>query len=189
MSDDLGESSSAMIDRMETGKTEYDTSHKQDIVSSESEDQTVGEESTYSVDWMVDVNDEAQYVPEKKAEGEDYGSDFDTFTENSQPVEKEPETIDEKADALTEQILSALVVMAGEDGKERVFPQRVVMMNAYKDKFPFKKIEYSQYKEKDGGKTDSQVVEDAMFSITDSLTQPYYIGRLLNNVRMMERDQ
>ena len=122
VSDELGESSSAMIDRMETGKTEYDTSHKHDIVSSESEDQTVGEESTYSVDWMVDVNDEAQFVPERKAEGEDYGSDFDTFTENSQPVEKEPETVEDKADALTEQILNAIVVMAGEDGKERIFP-------------------------------------------------------------------
>jgi hypothetical protein len=52
---------------------------------------------------------------------EDYGSDFDTFTENSQISVKivEPElTPEERADALTEEILKDILSVPSADGKD-----------------------------------------------------------------------
>ena len=69
-------------------------------------------------------------------------------------------------------------MVEAENGGERVFPERNVMMNVYNDKFPIKEIEYDRYTVKKGIDTSPTSVNDFLDRVVSLLTSSWYLNDL-----------
>jgi len=64
-------------ERPETAKAEIERKESLIENTSQSDDQEIGDESTHSIDWIVDVKPESDVRKEQSID--EYGSDFDSL--------------------------------------------------------------------------------------------------------------